>query len=563
MMTPKTWGQGALFAFSGLDGKTDYEQQLVGSLLGDHAGVHFYGKRPFELYIATERINDLRWSAVTGDLIEGFLRFGGENHPLALAFAENATVVGRCPAGRLRLFFADGESMTATGESSRDGVTLTLTVNRVENADYFCVSLEGDTDASAERVSAVLNARRGFYEAMKAPEIADAATAEAFAKAVSVMKTQVYSPEGRFGQFWTTPDRLPHKALWLWDSVFHSFGNHLISEDLAKDTLRSVLDTQLSDGFIPHMGLPAGQSNVTQPPVLAWGVQKLVERTGDDAFAAECFDRLAAYLNWDRANRQSKNGLFFWYIERTSSICRCAESGMDNCSRFDDVEEMDCIDFSCFMLRDAEALVALANRLGRREDAAEWSAFAEALRQNIITRLWDEEDGFFYDRVLADGSFHKVRSVASFLPFLAGACTPAQKEALLRHLDDPEEFSTLFGVAGIAINEESFGTDMWRGPVWINYNYMVAEGLYRMGETERADALIRSTVQELTFWYKSDGVFYEFYDSLGIRSPRLLERKGPPVVPYQFEVRYQSIRDYGWTSTLFAAMIAEHPQLFR
>ena len=30
------------------------------------------------------------------------------------------------------------------------------------------------------------------------------------------------SPEGRLGHRWTTPDRWPHRNIWLWDSAFHA-----------------------------------------------------------------------------------------------------------------------------------------------------------------------------------------------------------------------------------------------------------------------------------------------------------------------------------------------------
>ena len=93
--------------------------------------------------------------------------------------------------------------------------------------------------------------------------------------------------------------------------------------------------------------------------------------------------------------------------------------------------------------------------------------------------------------------------------------------------------------------------------------YLIAEGLTRYGEQELADALIRDAVEEMARVYCNDGVFYEYYDSLRrVSSPRLL-RKGAPVSPYICSKRItQTIRDYGWTATLFAAFVHEHPDLF-
>ena len=121
----------------------------------------------------------------------------------------------------------------------------------------------------------------GRFEAIL-PKDEDAALT--FLKCVSVMKSQVYTADGQFCQRWTTPNRLPHRWLWLWDSVFHGLGNFLLDETLPRDSLLSVLDVQKEDGFVPHLARPSFTSDITQPPVLAWGAVKLYRRTGDKDF---------------------------------------------------------------------------------------------------------------------------------------------------------------------------------------------------------------------------------------------------------------------------------------
>ena len=42
------------------------------------------------------------------------------------------------------------------------------------------------------------------------------------------MKVNTLSKEAGIAQIWSTPDRVSHEHMWLWDSVFHSLGmNHL------------------------------------------------------------------------------------------------------------------------------------------------------------------------------------------------------------------------------------------------------------------------------------------------------------------------------------------------
>ncbi|MBR3105904.1 MAG: hypothetical protein IKH30_01825 [Clostridia bacterium] len=552
MMKMDVWGQGALFAFSGLEGKTDYDSQLVGVLLGDHPGIHFLSSNSFELYMATTDVSDLVWDTVASDIVLGKVLIQGEWKRFCIAFQSNATLVGIVPNGRLRLVF----------DSGKEDPSILLKTADTEDGCYFILSLEGNANCDPRTIEELVERRIGYYDRFQ-PVNMDEAVGKTYLHAVSVMKSQVYSPEGVFRHLWTTPERYPHKKLWLWDSCFHSLGNHVISERLAMDSILSLLDTQQPDGMIAHMASPDQHSKITQPPIIAWSVEKIVRRTGNTGFAAQCYEALTRYLQWDMDHRRTESGLFFWHINRDQANNRCDESGMDNCSRFDDVEEMECIDFSCFMKREAEAMSYLAKVLEKDADAEKWAAYAETLSHLINERLWDESDRMYYDFELKTQKLHKFQTVCSFLPLFAGICSESQKNALVASLNDPNAFKAPFSIPSIPLSDPTFGTDMWCGPVWTNYVYLIAEGLYRYGESALADEIIRNTVEGIARVYSNDGVFYEYYDSrCAVSSPRLA-RKGAPVSPYILTKRItQVIRDYGWTATLYAAFVYEHPELF-
>jgi hypothetical protein len=104
-------------------------------------------------------------------------------------------------------------------------------------------------------------------------------------------------------------------------------------------------------------------------------------------------------------------------------------------------------------------------------------------------------------------------------------------------------------------DDKTYETDMWRGPVWINYNYMISEGLRKYGYKNEADEIVKSTIAMISKWYKNDGTIYEFYDSENEISPSRLNRKGEAVFPYMPKVKMQAIKDFGWSSALVAEMI--------
>ena len=553
MVQLDVWGQGALFAFSGLEGKTVFDTQLVGCLLGDHPGVHFIAPSLFELYVDTTGVSSLVWETLASDLILGKARIGNEWKRICFAFRSNATVVGLCPSGRLRL----------VPDADEKDPAVSLNMTETEEGCLFCLSLEGEVGCNLGELEDIIRGRAAFLARFQLPGV-DGDVGKAYLHAVSVMKSQVCSPEGIFRHRWTTPERYPHRKLWLWDSCFHSIGNRIICEELAMDSILALLDTQQPDGMIPHMASPVSHSAITQPPVIAWSVEKIVRRTGDMDFAARCYGPLTKYLTWDMEHRRTENGLFFWHINRDQANNRCDESGMDNCSRFDDVEEMECIDFSCFMKREADAMRCLATVLSMEDEAEKWAAYSSELCCLINDRLWDGDAGTYYDFELKTQTLHRFQSVCSFMPLFAGVCSAEQKDALVASLKDPKAFGTPFSIPSISASDPTFGTDMWCGPVWINYVYLIAEGLYQYGETALADDIVRNTVEGLARVFANDGVFYEFYDPQGrIASPRLW-RKGIPSSPYLLSGKItQNIRDYGWTATLYAALVFEHAHLFR
>lgn len=563
-MYPNVWGGGALFAASGLDYKIDFYNQFIGTLMSDRIGVTFHTDPSVDFYISVNPgcYSGLSWEIVASDVFSGTLSNGRDHLECSFAFASASSIIGKCPAGTIRAVFSSGKVLCANSSYDINGHCFHLTIETVDKYDYFIFSYDQSCSRSPLEADAIVAEKKAYFDAMSVPSVKDVRVKKAFLKAASVMKTQVYTPTGRFKQKWTTPDRLPHRALFLWDSVFHSLGNYYVSEELARDTLYSLFDAQRADGFIPHRAYPDSNTNITQPPIIAFGILKLIQRTGKTDWFEPYYDRIASYLEWNIANRMTEEGLFGWLVDNEGEDCNCAESGMDNSTRFDIIAKMDHIDFSSFMLLEYESMIQLSDIYGRENDKEKWTSLYNALKKKIQTVLWDEEDGFFYDRLCSSKKFNKIKSIASYVALFAGACTKEQAEAMIKPLMDKTEFGTPMLCPSLSCSEATFGTDMWRGPVWINYVYITTCGLQRYGFDQEANAIIKNVVYEMIRWYENDGVIYEFYDCNMKSSPRRLVRKVNAVDPGNLIVHFQAIRDYGWSSTLLADIIAENQELF-
>ena len=548
-MIPKKWGQGQLFSFSALDGESLFDDDLAGTLSGDKIGVIFHTKCRRTLFFTNA---ELPYKCVTSDII--ILKNA------SMIFAQRHLVIGE---GRNVFVSIDGEC-----EIIRNGDT---EIHYTSDGEYTAIlKREGkfafSYGKSQEEVTALCEKGISLdIENLKSEKIKpyentlpdDNQYASLYSKCISVMKSQLYSPEGSIKRIWSTPDRLPHRNMWLWDSVFHAIGHRHLDVKIAENLILALFDIQKDNGFIPHMAKPDYISDITQPPVIAWGAWLVYEKSKNKEFLRTVLKKNKSFLLWCQScRRKSGKELYSWHTNPEMNN-RCDESGMDNSPRFDTSSDLYAIDFSCYMANETRCMKMIADELDDKENSDFFSFWHQKIKTDINNTLWCEEDGFYYDYDIQNNCFSKVQSVASFLPIFAGVCDKSQCKKLVAHLECTDEFGTEFPIPSISKKDKSFGSDMWRGPVWINYNYMISKGLSAYGYGDLSDKIREKTISVINEWYNRTGTVYEFYDSENKTPPFCFNRKGEIVEPYDFRTKYQSIRDYGWSITLTFDMLCE------
>ena len=73
---------------------------------------------------------------------------------------------------------------------------------------------------------------------------------------------------------------------------------------------------------------------------------------------------------------------------------------------------------------------------------------------------------------------------------------PHLVDGIVAAIEDPTRFATAHPLPTVAVRDPDFSeTRMWRGPVWVNTNWLVAQGLRRQGRADEADALELATLQ--------------------------------------------------------------------
>lgn len=545
---PDIWSDGKLFTFSGLDGQTSWAHTLVGGATSDPLGIVLHLKPDVRLTFGGA-LQD-QSGLVLGDAVDASVNCSDGSGTIRFAFADCWTIVGEV-SGDLTVRF-EGDTDTEAG-------FVELAAEDADGAIRWCLALSPDSPQEAkQRAAEAMHADLDGLIARRAAFVSDldpAGDERTYRKCAEVLKLNARAPEGRIQRRWTTPDVWPHRHMWLWDSAFHAIGWRELDGEMAQDAILAVIELQEEDGKIHLCDAPEPQNQRhTQPPILAWSAWRVFEATADEHFLWQCYGPLGRFIDWLFKYRDvNENGLLEWLKEFAIERCRCGESGWDNSPRFDREIIDDHVDINAMVVREMQYLAQMGEVLGEQN---EWEARADQLATLVNERLWHDEIGLYFDRGPGDdpSEWMTMKSGACFLPMIAGIPNRKQARRMVEeHLTNESEFWGPTPVPTVAFDEPQYDDDMWRGPSWMNVNFLIWEGLKRYGFDEVAAELRKRSMETIEYWYAGVGAplggIFEYYDPARETHPFWLHRKGGRCGEGGISV----IRDYGWTAATYIA----------
>ena len=340
------------------------------------------------------------------------------------------------------------------------------------------------------------------------------------------------------------PSKLGYMGLWQWDAYFIAIGLRHGDMPLAREQLSLAFRFATPDGQLPdvvHDGgvlsssddLPPGdvarlsadgsttmlaRVPLTKPPLAAWAVRKLEEIEPDARWLSAVLPAVRASQEW-------------WFRAGEASLPvydHPYSSGLDNSPVFDAPLPVTTPDLAAYLVVQDQTLAAMLAARGDEVSAAACRKRAERTLGRLLG-LWHQPSGIFKS-ITGDARHVAADTVLGLLPLFTGRLPTEQADQLVAALDDPQRFGGAWRVPTVSRCDPSFNPNaMWRGPVWLNTNALLIEGLQASGYPERARELAEQTLAMV----QAAGGPYEYFNPDTAARP-------PHAVPM-----------FSWTAALF------------
>ncbi|MHB2025400.1 MAG: MGH1-like glycoside hydrolase domain-containing protein [Elusimicrobiota bacterium] len=336
---------------------------------------------------------------------------------------------GQSAVLRLRLFPEEAPPAAPFGREFESIFT-----DRIAQADAFHAA-RSSPDLSAQEKAAARQARAGLLWSKQFYEY----VVEEWLKGDPAQPPPPRARLGGRNQDWThvfardvlsMPDKWEYPWFASWDLAFHCVALADVDPDLAKSQLIRLLREWYMhpNGQIPAYEFAFSDAN---PPVHAWACWRVYQITaqtgdGDRLFLSRAFQKLLLNFTW-WVNRKDVSG---------KNIFAGGFLGLDNISPFDRSQPLpgggvfEEADGTAWMAFYCATMLAMALELAKVNPAYDdmaskffehFIAIADALNNLSGCGLWDEEDGFYYSHVQAEGREIpiKLRSMVGLIPLFA------------------------------------------------------------------------------------------------------------------------------------------------
>lgn len=163
--------------------------------------------------------------------------------------------------------------------------------------------------------------------------------------------------------------------------------------------------------------------------------------------------------------------------------------------------------FNSILIRANELLEAIATELGKPIPQKLHTSMGKTPG---ALRTLRSESGEFFGRDFRTHQFIRESAIGTFLPLYSGAITQEEADSLVKLMKNSYTYWLKYHPASAPKNSPYFTPRRyWQGPVWVNINWMLIQGLRRYGYQELAEELKQHTLGMV-----AQGGMYEYFSPL-------------------------------------------------
>jgi alpha,alpha-trehalase len=275
-----------------------------------------------------------------------------------------------------------------------------------------------------------------------------------------------------------------YAQMWDWDGFF--IGVHWANQDPAdakylRDWVLSFAGSADANGYVAGCISSDGPrplfGKFAMKPFLAQGALVAADNLHDTEWLRPVWPAMQRIFAYRKSTQFDAHwNLWFWDNAMQSGADNNAALSNDPADR----SAILAVDASVFAMREYLAMAVLADRLGDPTAARAYRREAAATRRAILTHLWIKNEALFLNRRRDTGAFVRSISWSSFVPLADGLLPPAQARRMIRrHLLNPDEMKSPYGFRSLSKSDPAYNNEAiidpysnWRGPLWINANYL-------------------------------------------------------------------------------------------
>ncbi|MCK8521266.1 glycoside hydrolase [Aquimarina sp. D1M17] len=166
--------------------------------------------------------------------------------------------------------------------------------------------------------------------------------------------------------------------------------------------------------------------------------------------------------------------------------------------------------FNAMLIKSNESLIELYQLLGNNEDKIRTlKHWQNKSIKSFNDKLFDSDVGVYTHYDLRNERVLSYISSSSFSPLFAGIPNKDRAAGIIKVMMDKFGKDDQYLCASFDPSNERFNPKKyWRGPVWVNLNWMLCKGLYRYEKNDLANRMKNDTVEIV----EKNG-FYEYFDS--------------------------------------------------